>query len=1301
MNSKLNIPARVTVFTVLTLLVIAAALTLPKLSFGPVFAQAVAPPGQPTALTGLAVGTRTIELSWTAPEAVADPITGYRIDRSTDDGDTWVTANANTGNDKVYYSDTHNSLAGADVIYRVAGINDISMGQFSANSVAVTPPVAGAQPNAPTGLMATANGSTTINLSWTAPARGSSAITGYVLQWSEKGEQPWTDFTTQPTGTGTSTTDSASEGSASVAAGTTRHYRVAAVNGAGRGPYSGSISETTPPAGVPAPPEALTGLAVGTRTIELSWTASATDSPAVLGHRIERSTDNGDSWVVVAENTGNDKVYYSDTHGSLAGKTAIYRVAAINVIGKGPLSANSAVVTPPVAGSQPNAPTGLKATEDGSTTIINLSWTAPAVMGASAITGYTVQWSSDGEQPWVDIDAQPTATATTATDTVTAGTTRHYRVAAANSIGTGPYSGSVSETTPSANAPGQPTPAPTALAVGTQTIELSWTAPTGATISGYRIDRSTDNGANWVTANADTGNDKTYYSDTHSSLAGKTAIYRVAGINDLSIGQFSDESTAVTPPVAGVQPNAPTGLMATANGSTTINLSWTAPAARGASAITGYTVQWSSDGEQPWANVTTQPTAAATTTTDTVTEGTTRHYRVAATNSVGTGPYSGSVSETSPPAGVPEPPADLTALPVGTQTIELSWTASTTTNLPVLGHRIERSTDDGDSWVVVAEDTGNDKVYYSDTHDSLAGADVIYRVAAINILGKGPLSGNSDGVTPPTAGAQPNAPTGLTATADGPTTIKLSWTAPARGASAITGYIVQFSEEGEQPWTPVGDGDADSGNTPHTGTTTTYDHTITAGATNHYRVAATNMVGTGPYSTPTTLGPADQMGMVALSTQEPVVGTAIIATLTDDDGMVTGEMWQWQKSMDKNSWMATTGTGAMTRSYTPEAMDEGYYLRATVTYTDKNRSDRMAYSDATTGTVMLPADQMGTVTLSTQEPLVGEAITATLADDDGMVTGQVWQWQKSMDKTSWMDAMGMGAMTNSYTPEMADVGYHLRATVTYTDKYRSGRMADSMPTDSMVVDNNAPVFADGPMTTREVPENSAAETAVGSPLEATDADAGDTLTYALSGMEAMYFTIDDMGQIKVGMGTMLDYETKARYSVTVTATDDSGASNNMDSIDVTINVTNVDEDGVLTLSPMKPVVGTELTATLMDPDGFMEDDVDWQWSRSPTLTEPFIHIAAESMSYTPTAEDADYYLQVAAKYTDGHGPDKEAEKQADGMVRTALMAKYDTNEDGWIDRDEALDALRDYRNDEITRDEALDVLRLYRLYRDR
>ena len=102
--------------------------------------------------------------------------------------------------------------------------------------------------------------------------------------------------------------------------------------------------------------------------------------------------------------------------------------------------------------------------------------------------------------------------------------------------------------------------------------------------------------------------------------------------------------------------------------------------------------------------------------------------------------------------------------------------------------------------------------------------------------------------------------------------------------------------------------------------------------------------------------------------------------------------------------------------------------------------------------------------------------------------------------------------------------------------------------------NEAPEFATA-TTTRSVDENTAAGEDIGAPVTATDVDAGDTLTYTLGGTDAASFGIGgSSGQLTTSAD--LDFETKASYSVTVTATDAGGLS---DSIDVTIMVTDVEE----------------------------------------------------------------------------------------------------------------------------------------------
>ena len=95
----------------------------------------------------------------------------------------------------------------------------------------------------------------------------------------------------------------------------------------------------------------------------------------------------------------------------------------------------------------PGAPTGLTAVVSESEAQVELSWTAPGDAGGAPITGYRIESSVDGNDPWVEIHTT-TGGSTSYTDDGTdsngpmfeVGTTRYYRVAAINSAGAGPFS---------------------------------------------------------------------------------------------------------------------------------------------------------------------------------------------------------------------------------------------------------------------------------------------------------------------------------------------------------------------------------------------------------------------------------------------------------------------------------------------------------------------------------------------------------------------------------------------------------------------------------------------------------------------------------------------------------------------------------------------------------------------------------------------------------------------------------------------------------------------------------------------
>ena len=113
-------------------------------------------------------------------------------------------------------------------------------------------------------------------------------------------------------------------------------------------------------------------------------------------------------------------------------------------------------------------------------------------------------------------------------------------------------------------------------------------------------------------------------------------------------------------------PGAPTGLAATANGPSQIDLAWTAPASTGGSAITGYKIEVSPDGTN-WTDLVANTDSTATTYAHTgLNAATTRHYSVSAINAVGTSDASGSddaTTEASTVTAQTEVPADWALKP--------------------------------------------------------------------------------------------------------------------------------------------------------------------------------------------------------------------------------------------------------------------------------------------------------------------------------------------------------------------------------------------------------------------------------------------------------------------------------------------------------------------------------------------------------------------------------------------------------------------------------------------------------------
>ena len=781
--------------------------------------------------------------------------------------------------------------------YRVRATNEVDTGPASETAMATT---AAGVPGAPTGLAATANDampgddSTHIDLAWTKPAEIAdvAAPTGYRIEVSPDGASHWRDLvpnhaeTEMQSGeivTAYADVDLPSE--------TTRHYRVSAINGEGRGPVSGVEHATSADIAAPAPVSASvaaagTSLAIvfdealdeeeasapaaerfavtaadGTAVAIVTIGAVAVsgtevtlslheDSPAIrAGQTVTVTytdpTDDGDATGVIQDDDGNDAKTFED-----------FAVA------------NGSTVVPTV----PGRPTGLGAEARGPDRI-RLSWDTPADTGGRAVTGYRIDVSTDGVH-FATLEAEHDVTVYEHMGVPT-GVTRHYLVYAINAIGTGEASVGASAMT-TTRVPGAPTglaaTAPDAMAGdGTTQIDLTWNAPAEigeSAITGYKIERSADGNAPWIGLEANhaemqNGEIVTAYSD--AGLPSETVRhYRVSAINDDGAGSPSNVDGATSADIAGPEPvsasvtGSGTGIAivfdealdgdpanAPAADRFTVSVAGVPPVAAGSVVVWSALKQVVLGGFSPAIRDGQAVTVA---------------YRDLTEDDDATGVIqdgdgndaagfedfavaNGSIQARTAP-GKPE---NLAAEP-GEDRIVLTWgPPADHGGSAIAGYLVERSADvDPRVWRKLAsnhEETAYEDVVEPEaTRDKNTDVTRHYRVSATNAIGTGDPS---DPVRGTIETGLADAPAGLTATAVGGTRIDLAWKEPAdEGESLVTGYRIEWSEDGNAPWEALVE---DTGSTDRS-------HSDTMGldseTTRHYRVAAINGQGTGPRSEP-------------------------------------------------------------------------------------------------------------------------------------------------------------------------------------------------------------------------------------------------------------------------------------------------------------------------------------------------------------------------------------------------------------------------------------------------------------------
>ena len=429
----------------------------------------------------------------------------------------------------------------------------------------------------------------------------------------------------------------------------------------------------------------------------------------------------------------------------------------------------------------------------------------------------------------------------------------------------------------------------------------------------------------------------------------------------------------------------------------------------------------------------------------------------------------------------------------------------------------------------------------------------------------------------------------------------------------------------------------------------------------------------------------DEPATLTLSNRQPVDGVSITATLTDEDGAVSNQDWQWARGSSRTGSFtdieATTGgnaNGAETATYTPGPDDIGQYLRLTVGYTDPEGSgkeepvvsDYRVLATRSSNAAPVIVDSEGdeitetTITREVDENSaagtpVGGPILVSNAESDVLT----FKLSGTDGDKFVIDSNGqitVGAGTDLDTEDNDNDSFTV--TVTVEDGNFRNSNTETDYSDTIDVTITAENVEEDPEldgeTSVEHAENTAIATAVATYMVTDDEDdnANTPVDVELSGTDADAFTLTDTsdaggtpddGTWELALKELPDFEAPAdvgrdnTYNITVTAEDSSDRTH---VLNVAVTVANVEEDGTVVLSTLVPKVGVELTATLTGDEDGATSGVTWKWERADNSAfgdgDNVTKIeGATSVAYTPVHADSTKYLRATAMYTDPEGED--------------------------------------------------------------
>jgi fibronectin type 3 domain-containing protein len=659
-------------------------------------------------------------------------------------------------------------------------------------------------PSAP-GLLSAVPGDGSVTLSWSAPLDdGGVTLLDYVVEYRESGASSWS------TAADLVSTDLQASVSGLVND-TGYEFRVAAVNGVGQGPFSGTL--TASPFVIPFAPTGLTVSAVPEveSRLDLAWNA-VTNTP-ISGYNVYRLNQVSGLFELVASPATTS---FSDS-GLSAGTEYSYKVAAFTSTGEG---VRSAAVSATTTNLSPLVP-AISSSSRGNLTV-TLSFSASATL-ERPVDGF--RFYVDGVE--VAASSDPSLTSYTFGG-LTSGVASVFGVAAFNASGLSSLATVTVTAISTPNAPSDLVVAPETGVPGS--LVLSWTAPTNETPDGFYVYRKND-----VTDLYEVIATVTAPSHVDDALdVGVLYAYRVSAFVASLEGGLSGVVTAtpIDVPLDAV-------VLGSTLGDLSVTLTFVVDETDGRP-VDGYRLLL--DGVE----VADIPAPASEYEFTGLVDGFTYEFGVQGYNTAGDG-----VADLVMVTVYALPPAvvGLAVTPkLGSETsLDLVWDEPSE---PVTGFYVYRENDTNGLFEVVATVAG---AGYTDT-GLLPDTSYTYRVSAYGAAGEGPLSTSVSGVTYVVS----SAPTAFSVSA-GVGEAFLSWSAPVSdGGYALTGYEIEHATSDSFASATVVTVGPSATATSITG--------LTTGVNYWFRIAATNPGGRSSFASTVSVMPLSTAPVLVVPT---------------------------------------------------------------------------------------------------------------------------------------------------------------------------------------------------------------------------------------------------------------------------------------------------------------------------------------------------------------------------------------------------------------------------------------------------